>query len=91
MDRSRLCVRPDCAAAAAAVLTYDYDARRVWLDALGGPQLGAWGLCPVHADSLRAPNGWVRVDRRRAVPPEARETPEPAARAGHEPEGARPS
>ncbi|MGH9065022.1 MAG: DUF3499 family protein [Acidimicrobiales bacterium] len=62
------CARPGCGARAAARLTYDYDARTVWLDDLGpGVLTLAWGMCPMHADGLRVPEGWVREDRRQAV------------------------
>ena len=73
MDRRPLCARPGCQGLAAAWLTYDYAGRRVWLDddssESGGDQ---WGLCTSHAGRLRAPRGWVQLDRRaRAVSPGA--------------------
>ncbi|HZD66649.1 MAG TPA: DUF3499 family protein [Acidimicrobiales bacterium] len=60
------CIRPGCSAPASARLTYNYEARTVWLDDLvaGGPSL-AWAMCPSHADGLRVPRGWSRQDRRR--------------------------
>ncbi|MGH9068589.1 MAG: DUF3499 family protein [Acidimicrobiales bacterium] len=64
------CVRPGCGAPASASLTYDYQARTVWLDDLdAGPAMRAWGVCPAHADGLRVPLGWVREDRRQPVGP----------------------
>lgn len=60
------CVRPGCGAPASATLTYDYGARIVWLDDLGGDRHPwVWGMCPAHADGLRVPEGWIREDRRR--------------------------
>ncbi len=66
--RATHCARPGCAGAASAWLTYDYAARRVWLD--DGPGLVSgdqWGLCTPHAGRLRAPRGWTEVDRRGAA------------------------
>lgn len=64
------CVRPGCGAPASATLTYDYGARIVWLDDLGGDRHPwAWGMCPAHADGLRVPEGWIREDRRRGSSP----------------------
>lgn len=74
MDQ-RQCARPGCGDAAVATLVYDYGARSVWVDPLTSePVPGAWGICAVHADSLRVPNGWTLADRRpprllRTLPP----------------------
>lgn len=53
-------------------MTYDYAARRVWLD--DHPQPGAaaqWGLCEAHAGRTQPPMGWSEIDRRagRSEPP----------------------
>jgi hypothetical protein len=59
-----LCARPGCAGEAAAWFTYDYAARRVWLDDRPGGGGNSWALCHAHAGRLRAPQGWDQVDRR---------------------------
>jgi len=65
MAPSRFCARPGCQGAVAAWLTYDYAGRRVWLDDRPGAEGGDhWALCAAHAGRLRAPQGWVQVDRR---------------------------
>ncbi len=71
MDRSSVCVRPGCQALAAAWLTYDYQARQVWLDDIGGRSGDCWPMCAAHAGSLKVPRGWSQVDRRTAVRPAA--------------------
>ncbi|MGI8758339.1 MAG: DUF3499 family protein [Acidimicrobiales bacterium] len=69
--RPRLCARPACATGAAATMTYDYGARRAWLDELDADASPAgYDLCADHADRLGVPSGWTRSDRRRpAAPP----------------------
>ncbi|MHB1929783.1 MAG: DUF3499 family protein [Acidimicrobiales bacterium] len=62
--RPTTCARPACPCPAAAWLTYDYGAQRVWLDDRPGPAGDQWGLCDAHAARLRAPRGWAQVDRR---------------------------
>lgn len=60
-----MCARPGCQSPAAAWLTYDYGAQRVWLDDAGAGDGGnRWALCASHATGLRAPKGWAQVDRR---------------------------
>lgn len=65
VSESRQCARPACGGEVAAWLTYDYGQKRVWLDdqqtAAGGNR---WPICSAHANRLRAPLGWVCVDRR---------------------------
>ncbi|MGH9165041.1 MAG: DUF3499 family protein [Acidimicrobiales bacterium] len=63
----RHCARPACSAPTAAVMTYDYARRVVWLDRPGDESapVGAWGLCDHHAEGLSVPLGWRREDRRR--------------------------
>ncbi|MGE3620131.1 MAG: DUF3499 family protein [Acidimicrobiia bacterium] len=66
---SRMCARPGCSLEAAATLTYDYVARRVWvgdLEAERHPM--AYDLCADHADGLRVPQGWALEDRRLRFP-----------------------
>lgn len=49
-------------------MTYDYDARTVWLDDLARESgLHAYDLCPTHADGLGVPQGWSLTNRRRAT------------------------
>jgi len=68
------CSRPACSGLPAAWLAYDYSARCAWIDdpideTVGGPvdRSTRWPLCERHADSLRVPKGWSRVDRRAAA------------------------
>jgi hypothetical protein len=62
------CARPGCAAPVAAWLTYDYGARRLWLDD-GYAAGNCWPLCSGHAARLRAPKGWTQLDRRAGALP----------------------
>jgi hypothetical protein len=68
------CSRPACSGQPAASLAYDYSARCAWIDdpideTVGGraDRSTRWPLCERHADSLRVPVGWSRVDRRAAA------------------------
>lgn len=47
-------------------MTFDYDARSVWIEELdGSPELGrTYALCHTHADRLSPPLGWTLTDRR---------------------------
>ncbi len=66
-----LCSKPGCTRAGAAVLGYDYAARRALLDdppAAGEISPHVYVLCSVCADKLRAPQGWL-LDDLRAEPP----------------------
>jgi hypothetical protein len=64
----RACSRPDCGETATATLTYDYQARITWLDALASETHAmAYDLCGAHADTLTVPRGWRLDDRRRQV------------------------
>jgi Protein of unknown function (DUF3499) len=64
----RACSRPDCGETATATLTYDYQARTTWLDALATETHPmAYDLCGAHADTLTVPRGWRLDDRRRQV------------------------
>jgi hypothetical protein len=58
------CVR--CPVPAAAVMTFDYQARAVWLSELElSSEAGAgWCLCTGHADRITPPRGWTLTDRR---------------------------
>lgn len=63
--RPRLCARPGCGGEASATMTYDYRARRAWIDGLDEHQSPAgYDLCADHADRLGVPSGWSRTDRR---------------------------
>lgn len=64
MFRPRLCAHPGCGAPAAAVLTFQYATRTVWLFDQGDPDPAAIDLCARHADRLRPPRGWTGHDRR---------------------------
>ena len=47
-------------------MTYDYDAREIWVDDLGGDLSGTvYRLCTTHAARLSPPVGWVLFDVRR--------------------------
>lgn len=58
------CVR--CTAPAAALMTFDYDERAVWLlEADAEPEAGGgYAMCTAHADRLTPPLGWTLTDRR---------------------------
>lgn len=62
--RRSLCARPGCQGAIVAWLTYDYAGQRVWLDDSPSEAGDQWGMCADHSARLRAPQGWVMVDRR---------------------------
>lgn len=48
-----------------ATLTYDYQARITWLDALTGDSHPmAYDLCAAHARTMTVPQGWRLEDRR---------------------------
>ena len=50
-------------------MTYDYAARRIWLDdAIGETRSGGYGLCEVHAGRMTPPVTWTLVDRRERAP-----------------------
>lgn len=67
---TRACSRPACGEAAVATLTYDYQARVTWLDALAGDAHPmSYDLCTAHAESMTVPRGWRLVDRRRDAAP----------------------
>ncbi len=56
-----------CGTPAAAVLSFSYDDRQVWLDDLSSPddEGPAIALCTAHSDSRTVPVGWELTDRRR--------------------------
>lgn len=58
------CVR--CSTLAAALMTFDYGERAVWLGELDRDPRDAKGypLCTSHADRLTPPLGWTLTDRR---------------------------
>ena len=58
------CVR--CQAPAAALMTFDYEERSVWLSELDskGERGGGYALCTSHADRMTPPLGWTLTDRR---------------------------
>jgi hypothetical protein len=60
------CVR--CGSPAAAVMSYDYQQREVWLDDLQPVEPGAgYSLCATHADHLVPPLRWTMTDQRTTV------------------------
>ena len=60
------CVR--CGTPAAAVMSYEYEKREVWLDDLQVVEPGtAYALCSHHADRLTPPLGWTLTDQRTTV------------------------
>jgi Protein of unknown function (DUF3499) len=62
---TRACARPACSEAAAATLTYDYQARVTWLDVLAGDRHPmSYDLCAGHAGAMTVPRGWRLEDRR---------------------------
>ena len=71
-----------------AAIGYDAVQSHVWLDPLGNAP-DAQMLCSVHAERLRAPRGWVVVDRRSPqtviVSPSTPPEPEVAAAAAAPP------
>jgi hypothetical protein len=68
---TRACARPACSEAAAATLTYDYQARVTWLDVLtGDAHPMSYDLCAAHAGTMTVPRGWRLEDRRGDVPHE---------------------
>ena len=70
MDRTSRCARPGCGLSSAAVMTYDYASRTVWIDHSGSDPdpTAMWGLCASHADNLRVPVGWARDDQQLTNP-----------------------
>ena len=62
---ARLCCRPMCEEHSVAVLSYDYDARMIWIDQLPKEQqFSTYELCERHAKASRPPQGWTLADRR---------------------------
>jgi hypothetical protein len=47
-------------------MSYDYEARSVWLDDIVEPiRTGTgWPMCDDHAERMTPPVGWILVDRR---------------------------
>jgi hypothetical protein len=86
------CRRPGCHREAAATIGYDPVACQVWLDLLGDGPAPAQMLCQHHAERLRAPRGWVVVDRRgdQMVIVTADAAPEPPAPSRATPRPRRP-
>ncbi|HKY14387.1 MAG TPA: DUF3499 family protein [Microthrixaceae bacterium] len=62
---TRICARPGCRQSAVSTLSYAYDDRLAWIDALA-PQAHPMthDLCPEHTDGLRVPRGWSVRDSR---------------------------
>lgn len=58
------CIR--CPIPAAAVMTFDYPERSVWLVEFEAPpdQGAGYSLCTTHADRMTPPLGWTLTDRR---------------------------
>lgn len=55
-----------CGGPAAAVMSFDYDERAVWLDDLAQsvPVGAGYPLCAHHADRMTPPLGWTLTDHR---------------------------
>lgn len=64
------CTKPNCARPGAAVLAYDYSAKRAILDDPGDGELSphVYVLCSSCAGKLRPPNGWSLEDLRTKPP-----------------------
>ena len=64
-DRDRVCQRAGCQRPAAVTLSFRYDARQASLsDLIADKHPAHYDLCGAHADVLRVPRGWERLDRR---------------------------
>lgn len=78
------CRRPGCGREAEVCITYDAVACQVWLDPISVSPAGGQPLCAAHAQGLRAPRGWVVLDRRTSqaslMTPAVEPPPRPAAR-----------
>lgn len=54
-----------CATPAAALMTFSYSERAVWLEELEGIGTdGGYAFCTSHADGMTPPLGWTLTDRR---------------------------
>ncbi len=49
-------------------MTFDYDARAVWLEDVGKVSGPGYSMCVDHADRLTPPMGWTLTDRRSVTP-----------------------
>jgi hypothetical protein len=65
----RTCTKTGCRWPAAASLSYRYATKQAWLLDLADPDPSLYDLCPHHADHLRVPRGWERVDQRTVTEP----------------------
>ena len=63
-----LCAKPGCARPGAALLHYDYAARKTTLEDARMPSPHEYLLCASCAEGLVPPRGWT-LDDRRAEPP----------------------
>jgi hypothetical protein len=59
------CVR--CSSPAAALMSYAYGDRQVWLEDLSAHGYQGYAMCALHADRLTPPLGWTLTDRRTVV------------------------
>lgn len=59
------CVR--CSSPAAALMSYTYGDRQVWLEDLSAQGYHGYAMCALHADRLTPPLGWTLTDRRTVV------------------------
>ncbi|CAN5877802.1 hypothetical protein BH23ACT5_BH23ACT5_13990 [soil metagenome] len=57
-----------CGNPAATYMTFDYDARAVWLEDSGQVSGPGYAMCVDHADRLTPPMGWTLTDRRSVTP-----------------------
>lgn len=60
------CSRPDCNAAAAALVAFEPGRRIAHLMAVDA--VGGWAVCRRHAETLVVPRRWVLVDDRPEAP-----------------------
>jgi len=66
---SRTCAKPGCNVTATATLTYDYQGRAAWIEALTDESHPMqYDLCTSHAEHMRVPQGWSFEDRRIRYP-----------------------
>lgn len=64
----RLCSKTACSGAAVVSCGFNYAERLVWLSPLRrDPDPTFYDLCEGHAETLRAPKGWLLRDQRAAT------------------------
>lgn len=58
------CRRPGCGRPAFVAISFDAEAREIYLDSVAPAASSAQPICPDHMDRLRPPQGWTVIDRR---------------------------